>query len=47
LRAVLREASTTEERIPMIAMTTRSSIRVKPFTCPRRTLEDARIIIVR
>jgi hypothetical protein len=30
-RAVESEASTTDERIPMIAITTRSSIRVKPL----------------
>src|SRR3989344_2362297 len=31
MRAELSEASTTEESIPMMAMTTRSSIRVKPL----------------
>src|SRR3989344_2206852 len=30
-RALLSEASTTEERRPMMAMTTSSSMRVKPF----------------
>jgi len=29
--AVLREARTTDERIPMMAITTRSSMRVKPL----------------
>ncbi len=30
LRAVLSEANTTDERIPMIAITTSNSIKVKP-----------------
>lgn len=43
VRALVREARTIEERSPMIEITTRSSIRVKPFC----VLIDCKINVVK